>query len=110
MSEELKNINNCCVDLETLLSLEKRAIEDLKNGTHNIGQEEVITIIREFIRCKNDLSYYKNTGKLVRNKRSNKRGIILREFETGQIQVLERIEPYVINTHDSFNTLEVEDE
>lgn len=53
-SEEVKNIMNCCVDFETLFALDKRAVEDLENNTHNIGQEEVLTIIREFIRCKND--------------------------------------------------------
>lgn len=54
---------------------------------------------------------YKNTGKIVKNKRDEKVGVVLREFETGQIQVLEKIESKVINTHDSWETLEViEDE
>lgn len=57
---EVKDLDNCCTDLETLLVLDKRAIEDLENNTHNIGQEEVLTIIREFIRCKNDYEYIKN--------------------------------------------------
>lgn len=53
----------------------------------------------------------KNTGKLVKNKIDEKIGIVLREWETGQIQVLEKIQPKVINTHDSWKTLEViEDE
>lgn len=51
---DYKNINNCCTNIETLLDLNDRAMEDLKSNTHNIGQEEIITIIREFIRCKND--------------------------------------------------------
>ena len=53
---------------------------------------------------------YKNTGKIVKNKRDGKVGVVLREFETGQIQVLEKIEEKggkVINTHDSWKTLEV---
>lgn len=53
---------------------------------------------------------YKNTGKRVRNKNSGIIGIVLREFETGQVQVLEKIEPYVINTHDSWKSLEVLEE
>ncbi len=57
---------------------------------------------------------YKNTGKIVKNKRDGKVGVVLREFETGQIQVLEKIGDKggkVINTHDSWKTLEViEDE
>ena len=36
-------------------------------------------------------------------------GIVLREFKTGQVQVLERMEPMVINTHDSWKTLELVD-
>lgn len=52
-------------------------------------------------------TYYRNTGKKVRNKNSGVVGIVLREFRTGQVQVLERIEPTVINTHDSWKTLEL---
>ena len=54
-----------------------------------------------------DKEEYKNTGKLVKNTRDGKIGIVLREFETGQIQVLEKIQPLVINTHDSWKTLEL---
>ena len=54
---------------------------------------------------------YQNTGKLVKNKIDGKIGIVLREWEeTGQIQVLERIQPKVINTHDSWKTLELIEE
>lgn len=56
LEEDVKNILNCCTDIETLISLDERAKEDLKNNTHNIQQHEVLTIIREFIRCKNDCS------------------------------------------------------
>lgn len=58
-TEEIQNLKNCCTTLDTLIELDKRAVEDLENDTHNIGQEEVITIIREFIRCKNDYEYIK---------------------------------------------------
>ena len=54
---------------------------------------------------------YKNTGKQVRNKKSGEIGIVLREFTaTGSVQVLERIEPKVICTHDNWNTLELVEE
>ena len=54
---------------------------------------------------------YKNTGKQVRNKKSGEIGIVLREFAaTGSVQVLERIEPKVICTHDNWNTLELVEE
>lgn len=45
-------------------------------------------------------------GKKVRNTKSGEIGIILRINQSGSIQVLERICPKVINTHNSFKTLE----
>ena len=56
MSEEEINyeIDNCITDLDTLIVLDKRAMKDLKNNTHEIEQQEVLTIIREFIRLRND--------------------------------------------------------
>lgn len=53
---------------------------------------------------------YQNTGKLVKNKINGIIGIVLREWETGQIQVLENIQPKIINTHDSWKTLELIEE
>ena len=43
----------------------------------------------------------------VRNKRDGKIGIVLHQWENGSIAVLERINPRIINTHDSWNTLEI---
>lgn len=57
-----------------------------------------------------DSNKYKHTGKLVRNLNSNEIGIILRETDSGSIQVLESIQPKVINTHDSWKTLEILEE
>ena len=52
---------------------------------------------------------YKNTGKLAINLRSNEKCVILKEnLITGQIQTLERMEPLVINTHDSWLALMLE--
>lgn len=56
---------------------------------------------------------YNNTGRLVKNKKDGKVGVVLREFETGQVQVLESFSQdggKVINTHDSWNTLEILEE
>lgn len=53
---------------------------------------------------------YQNTGKLVKNKINGIIGVVLREWETGQIQVLENIQPEIINTHDSWETLELIEE
>ena len=46
-------------------------------------------------------------GMPVRNKRSGKIGIVLHQWESRSIEVLENISPRVINTHDSWDTLEI---
>lgn len=46
-------------------------------------------------------------GMPVKNKRSGNIGIVLHQWEGGSIAVLENINPRVINTHDSWNTLEI---
>ena len=46
-------------------------------------------------------------GLPVRNKRSGTIGIVLHQWKNGSIAVLERINPRTINTHDSWNTLEI---
>lgn len=104
-------MDKCMLTLQDLKALEERAVKDLKNNTHDLGQEEIVTLIREFIRCKNDYeemnNMYKLTGTCAINKNDNKSGIILRTFKSGNIQVLEKIEPKVINTHSSFKTLKI---
>lgn len=46
-------------------------------------------------------------GMPVKNKRSGKIGIVLHKWENGSIAVLENISPRIINTHDSWDTLEI---
>lgn len=46
-------------------------------------------------------------GMPVRNKRDERIGIVLHQWENGSIAVLENINPRVINTHDSWDTLEI---
>ena len=43
----------------------------------------------------------------VRNKRDGRIGIVLHQWESGSVAVLESINPRVINTHNSWNTLEI---
>lgn len=43
----------------------------------------------------------------VRNKRDGTIGIVLHQWKSGSIAVLENINPRVINTHDSWSTLEM---
>jgi hypothetical protein len=52
-------------------------------------------------------NYEQFTGKEVINKNSGVKGVILRITDSGSIQVLEKISPYVICTHDSWETLEM---
>lgn len=49
---------------------------------------------------------YSKTGTRVKGKLSGKVGIVLRIFESGSVQVLEKIEPYVVCTYDSYSQLE----
>ena len=49
----------------------------------------------------------KYVGKQVRNLRDGKLGVILRITDSGSIQVLEKVAPVVINTHDNWSTLEL---
>lgn len=46
-------------------------------------------------------------GMPVKNKKSGKIGIVLHQWKSGSIAVLENINPRVINTHESWNTLEI---
>lgn len=46
-------------------------------------------------------------GMPVRNKRDGRIGIVLHQWKSGSVAVLESINPRVINTHDSWNTLEI---
>lgn len=46
-------------------------------------------------------------GMPVRNKRDGRIGVVLHKWKGGSIAVLEKINPRIINTHDSWNTLEI---
>ena len=46
-------------------------------------------------------------GMPVKNKRDGRIGVVLHQWENGSVAVLENINPRVINTHDSWNTLEI---
>lgn len=68
---------------------------------------KAIDVVKEKAEHNNGYSF-KNAGVLVKNVRSGSFGIVLRENTvTGQIQVLERVQPPVINTHDRWKTLEI---
>lgn len=74
----------------------KRAIENLLSDYKRVLKEnEDLKEEREIV------------GIPVRNKRDGKIGIVLHQWKNGSVAVLESINPRVINTHDSWNTLEI---
>jgi hypothetical protein len=86
---------------------------DLYNNLKEIEEEHRKENGELRVELEKEKEMYKNTGKIVKNKRDGKVGVVLREFETGQIQVLEKIGDKggkVINTHDSWKTLELLEE
>ena len=108
----LKKIEDIKLALQWYISANQKLTKELeyfKNAYEN-RVDKTIKLEKENEELKQKLILMENTGKLVKNKRDNKIGVILREFETGQIQVLERIYPFIINTHDGWKTLEISEE
>lgn len=75
-----KNNKNCELEFE---------VEELQKENEKLKEERQIV------------------GMQVRNKRDGRIGIVLHQWESGSVAVLENINPRVINTHDSWNTLEI---
>lgn len=104
-----------CINCEISWT-EVQALKGLLDKYNNLKQieEEHRKLNGELrVELEKEKEMYKNTGKIVKNKRDGKVGVVLREFETGQIQVLEKIGDKggkVINTHDSWKTLELLEE
>lgn len=46
-------------------------------------------------------------GMPVKNKRDGRIGVVLHQWESGSVAVLENINPRIINTHDNWSTLEI---
>ena len=100
---------------EKIIKILKNTIRLFNNDTYCFIDNDRVEAIQGLLDLyQKEKDMHKNTGKLVRNKRDGKIGIVLREWETGQITVIEKIREeggIVINTHDSWKTLEViEDE
>ena len=113
----LNLIENQQKELDNLKKIEKSHKEE--NGKLRVELEKEKQKTSETLRKQLELyqnklyeekEKNKNTGKLVKNKIDGTIGIVLREWKTGQVQVLEKIQPKVINTHDSWKTLEILEE
>lgn len=90
--EDIENVRNFLFKLKDgteLRLVEKRNYENLVKRIKELEEERQLV------------------GMPVRNKRDGKIGIVLHQWENGSIAVLENISPRVINTHDSFDTLEI---
>lgn len=98
---------------------EKKAVEYLKTRLYgnesckyiDVAQEDLRIFIKLVDRLQKENEKFKKerqiVGMPVRNKRDGRIGIVLHQWESGSVAVLESINPRVINTHDSWNTLEI---
>ena len=80
---------------------------DLEQGSYGTEQK-LKQQIKELKKENEELKEERQiVGIPVRNKRDRRIGIVLHQWESGSVAVLESINPRVINTHDSWNTLEI---
>ena len=87
--------------LERMLKIEKECLH------YDVSQDE-IRALEHLIKAYKELEEERQiVGMPVRNKRDGRIGIVLHQWKSGSVAVLESINPRVINTHDSWNTLEI---
>ena len=70
----------------------------------NVDKEAIEHLIKAYKELEEERQI---VGMPVRNKRDGRIGIVLHQWKSGSVAVLESINPRVINTHDSWNTLEI---
>ncbi len=100
------------MDIDKVLEIFKDAINYSEDGSNrdktwclgSDGVEAIRTMINYITSESKGL--FIHTGDKVRNINSGVVGVVLRETESGSVQVLEKINPIVICTHDNWNTLE----
>lgn len=92
--------------LEGYLDRNTQLFEDY--GENAIIQDKEIQALENLLQGYKELEEERElVGMPVKNKIDGKIGIVLHQWESGSIAVLEKISPRVINTHDSWNTLEI---
>ena len=93
--------------------LEKRIKDIWFSTTYSQEQEEkdLKILLLDYKRVLKENEELKEERQIVgipvKNKKDGKIGIVLHQWESGSVAVLENINPRVINTHDSWNTLEI---
>lgn len=105
--EILENIKNIFLNLKY-----HGYINDIKKDISTDGVINAIeNILKERQQDKEKIKELEEerqiVGMPVRNKRDGRIGIVLHQWKSGSVAVLESINPRVINTHDSWNTLEI---
>lgn len=101
-----EDIETVLGNLEALSNMQIAADKELKKAKQiNEEHEKINGGLREKVK---ELEEERQlVGIPVRNKRDGTIGIVLHQWKSGSIAVLENINPRVINTHDSWSTLEI---
>jgi hypothetical protein len=98
--------------LESIIKINNDYLKGIENQTINQKEikalEHILSDYKRVLKENEELRQERElVGLPVKNKRDGKIGIILHQWESGSIAVLENIKPRVINTHDNWNTLEI---
>ncbi len=108
-----KKLEKAIENLEKQLKHTKKASECgvATKGEFKEDIQAIETVLEALENYKQEIQNLKYklqlVGMKVINKRSNTVGIVLHQWENGSIAVLEKIEPTIINTHDSWKTLDI---
>lgn len=98
-------------DIKNLNEIIELCEEEINNNDENVTAILDLTdlkSLRNLINRNRELEEERQIiGMPVRNKRDGRIGIVLHQWKSGSVAVLESINPRVINTHDSWNTLEI---
>ena len=82
--------------------------ESIIQGKYHLYKKDLKKCVSNVIKAYKELEEERQiVGMPVRNKRDGRIGIVLHQWKSGSVAVLESINPRVINTHDSWNTLEI---
>lgn len=104
-------MNSIEEDIKNLQEIINLCNEELNNEDENVTAVlDLVDLksLRNLINRNKELEEERQiVGMPVRNKRDGRIGIVLHQWKSGSVAVLESINPRVINTHDSWNTLEI---
>lgn len=101
--EDIALIDKSLCDKDTIIQYHYWVGTDFLNAV-----ERIVADYKRVLKENEELKEEREiVGIPVRNKRDGKIGIVLHQWKNGSVAVLESINPRVINTHDSWNTLEI---